>query len=302
MKRFSTSLLPILLLAISAAMTGCLKDKNFDNGSIQSVHNNGQNENVIEIQLTATSADNFLLTAFDASNVDTVFNLIPVVLNAPTGAKEDINVTLAPNPGLLADYNTANGTSYAIPDNSMYTLVSPGLTVKIPAGSRVGYLQIKFKPSTFLGGDWAFAYSIASIDKPAYAISGNLKNGIAAIIIKNQYDGKYKSQGNFTHPVAANTSSWLFGDGIVRDLVTSSATAVYIYPLETAAVTFGVELDLTINGDNTVRTDFVGTTDDPDAVPNPSYYNPATRSFHIDAWYGGHTRHLVDSLVYIGPR
>ena len=301
MKKYIITVKIIFSLVVAFCLSGCLKDKEYDDHSNQSVRTNGD-QKIIEIQLTATDVTNFLSYAYNNGNTDTIVDFIPVVLASANGAEEDINVTLVAKPTLVTDYNAANGTGYLVPTAAMHTVINPGLVVKIAKGTNRGFLQIKFKPADFLGGEWALGYSIASVDKPGYTISGNLKNGIAAIGIKNQYDGHYKSKGVFSHPTPANNSTWIFTDGITRDLITFSAAGVYAYPLKTKAATFGVELDLTVNADKTVTTVFIGTTDDPDAVPNPSRYDGASKTFFIDAWYGGHTRHLVDTLVYTGPR
>src|SRR3954469_4661756 len=112
--KYSIKILFTLVILAGLGITGCLKDKNFNNGSIQSTHGTS-NPNIVEIQLTATSASNFLLKAFDASNVDTTIDLVPVVLASPNVASEDVNVTLHLNPTLVADYNNANGTNYVVP-------------------------------------------------------------------------------------------------------------------------------------------------------------------------------------------
>ena len=42
--------------SLTFSLTGCLKDDDFDNGAIQSVHNNGDLVKPIEIKLTAANA------------------------------------------------------------------------------------------------------------------------------------------------------------------------------------------------------------------------------------------------------
>ena len=295
-----------LALFLSFLMSGCLKDKDYEDGLIQSVHSNGD-QKIIEIGVTTTSTSNFLQLAFNPTDNDTVLNLIPVTLASANPASEDINVTLVSNPALIGNYNALNGSIHEEAPSSVYTLLNPvssdgGVIVTIPKGSHTGYLQIKIKKSNYLGHDYAFAYQISKIDKPGYLISTNLGTGIVAVGIKNKWDAVYRSKGSFVHPNAAFTSSWTYDDGIIRELITFSQYGVYIYPLETKAVTFGVELDLTVNADNTVSTVFLGTTDDLDAVPNPSHYDVATKTFFIDAYYGGHTRHLIDTLQYVRER
>ena len=194
-QHFRKTVFALSLFISLGVITGCLKDKEFDNGRIQSTRSDGTDQNIIEIKLTAGDASNVLITSFDATNQDTVINFIPVNLASAASAKEDINVTLVQNNTLVADYNSANGTNFTVPPPSMFTVLNPGLVVTIPKGGHTGYLQIKLKPSDFIGDDWALGYSIASIDKQGYTISGNLHEGIVAFGIKNKYDGHYRVTG-----------------------------------------------------------------------------------------------------------
>lgn len=219
----------IFLLILSFSMSSCLKDKEYDKGLIQSVRSNGSDQNIIEIQLTATSVDNILRQSFDAVNKDTTINVIPVVLASPDVAKEDIHVTLKLNSSIVDDYNAANGTAYQVPDASMYTLLNQGNVVTIPKGSRVGYLQIKLNPSNFIGTDWALGYEIQSVDKTGYTISGNLNKGMFAFGIKNKYDGHYLMTGTLTD--AANAS--ITGQYPIEvDLETFGGNAVVLNPTQ----------------------------------------------------------------------
>jgi hypothetical protein len=137
---------------------------------------------------------------------------------------------LEKNDALVADFNAANGTNYSVPTSSMYTILNPGNVVTIPKGSYVGYLQIKFKPSSFLGGDYALGYSIKSIDKQGYTISSNLKDGVVAIAIKNKYDGRYTVTGTMVDL----TNSALTGYYPLNwELVTTSGSTNSVYDEDT---------------------------------------------------------------------
>jgi Domain of unknown function (DUF1735) len=179
------------LLPITAALflTSCLKDSDgYKDLSEQSGRINGENK-IIEMRLTAESANNFLLQSFDATSTDTIINIIPVQLATPFNATEDITVTLTMNNTLISDYNTANGTAYDPAPTNLYTIQNNSKAV-IKAGTRTAYLTAKLKPSDFLGHDYAFGYEITAIDKPGYLISGNIKKGVFAVII-NRFDGGY---------------------------------------------------------------------------------------------------------------
>lgn len=239
MNRFLKLSIPTLFIGFT--ISGCLKDKNYNNGSIQSVHNNGRtNERIIEVQLTATGISNFLFTSFDASNNDTTINLVPIVLAGKDVASEDINVTLTSKPQLIDDYNNANSTAYTIPAAAMYTVINQNNVVTIPKGSRVGYLKIKFKTSDFVGQDWAFGYTISSIDKPGYTISGNLKEGIFAFGIKNKYDGHYTMTGTMVDaavpsitgqfPIGVNLET-NGGSSVILNATEGPFAGAYFFPI-----------------------------------------------------------------------
>ena len=205
----------IQLIFISATIclvtTGCLKDDNFDNGSIQSTHTTGSLIKPIEIKLTSTDASNFFVLAVNNSDNDTTVDLVPVNLATSDVATEDLHVTLMLDSNLVTIYDTTGtaagnpGGDYAVPPSSMYKIVNPVVT--IPKGSHTGYLQIKFKISDFLGADWALGFKLTAIQEAGYTISQNLATGITAIVIKNSYDGFYTGFGYFVHPTVGGPFS-----------------------------------------------------------------------------------------------
>lgn len=171
------------LALVSLGMTSCLKDKPYDDQQIQST-NPEQYYKVIEMAISATNSRNFKTLSYSNANKDTTVNLIPIHLNTGSGAPEDINVTLAVKPDLVQAYNAAHGTTYAVPSNSMVSIVTQNNIVTIPKGSNTGYLQVKFNPSVLFGAKWALGFAITSVDKTGYNISGNLGSGVVAINIK----------------------------------------------------------------------------------------------------------------------
>jgi len=195
----------VLVIVLAAGFTGCLKDDDYDNGVIQAVHTNGAAPAVVEIKLTAGDTSNFLFESYDNSNNDTVVNLIPVNLATKDPAPQDLHVTLTPDQGLVNTYNADNGTVYG--DPSAFYTVEDGGVVTIPKGQRTGFLKIKFKPSNFLGGDWAVGFKITAIQEAGYEISGNLSTGIVVVLIKNAYEGTYTSTGYLYHPGSPRTLS-----------------------------------------------------------------------------------------------
>ena len=113
----------LLRLSFHVIITGCLKDKDFDNGGRQSTH--GSDAKAIEIKLTATNASNFFTLAVNNSTNDTTVDLVPINLATANAASEDLHVTVDLDSALVNVYNTDNGTAYAIPHSSFYTIVNP---------------------------------------------------------------------------------------------------------------------------------------------------------------------------------
>lgn len=283
--------LSVPLLAFCIFLTGCLKDKDFDDGTIQSVHNSGADIKPIELKLTATDTTRLLVFAVDNSDKDTVVNLVPVNLATREPAPEDIHVTVAVDNALIDARNASHGTDYTVPSSSMYSIENA--EVVIPKGSHTGYLQIKFKPSDFLGGNWAIGFKITAVKESGYTISGNFDYGIVSLIIKNEYDGIYNAVGHFDHPSLGGdySTQWV--------CATSGATSI-TFQLD-ATVLFAVNITLTVNPDNSVDVSTNDVALDP-YDPAKNYYDPDTRTFHLDFSYSGGTRHLVGTATYAGPR
>lgn len=279
---------------LGISMAGCLKDDAFDNHEIQSLA--GGSTNVVEVRLTATSTINFLPFVFDDSNRDTTVNLIPVAL-ASGPASQDINVTLTQNNALVDRYNAANGTAFKIPPANLFTIANAGGKVTIPKGSDIGYLQLKFVPLSFQGEDWALGFEITAVDNPGIQISGNLKGGVAGLLVTNAYEGEYHTTGYFQHP------------SLPRDidqedfLSTISARGV----TKTLGDLTGTNINIRINADNTVTiTPGSGTSGTSASVANiagdPVYnnrYDPATKTFWLKYGYPnpGPSRIITEKVV-----
>jgi hypothetical protein len=314
----------LLLIAVCAfTVSGCLKDNAYDDGEIQATHSSGNDPKIIEIKLTAASSTNFLSFTVDNSDNDTTVDLIPVNLATPGPATQDIHVTLVQNDALVDDYNTENGTEYVIP--TMYSVVDP--VVVIPKGSHTGYLQIKFKPSDFVGTtSYAVGYSISKVDESGYTISGNNQNGIVAIGIKNKYDGLYaltmKTVGWGAYDIAdGQTFTW--PSSVI--LITSGANSVTLNTKETGSAApafdpagglagFGATyIQFTFDPSTNLLTDVVNLVP-PDSRNRAfqlnsnfadSRYDPDTKTIYaafIMTQSGRVPQEFYDTLRFAGPR
>ena len=298
MKIYSVKSPLIMMLIFSVLASSCLKDKAFENGSIQSGSGgSGQDIKVITLGITVSDTTNFLQAAYPlAPDDDTTVNLVPVELGGLSAASQDIHVTLAENDQLVQNYNDSNGTAYTNPGANI-TIVNKVVT--IPKGSRVGYLQVKFKPTDLLNGTFAYGFVISSVAEAGYTI-GNLDHGIVAIGPKNKWDGVYKSAGVFTHP-AYGVLTWDNSKGLTQALVTTGLNSVTTTPINTTVGGFGVSLDITINPDNTLIEVFNGVTT---PTPNSDHYDPATQTFYVSGSYvgGSGPRTYKATYTYKGPR
>ena len=218
----------LIISILSVTTIGCLKDKGFNDGSIQSVHNLGSDIKPIEIKLTASDNSNFLLAAIDNSPNDTTIDLVPINLATAGVADQDIHVSVELDSSLVFDYNDAQGREDSIPPASIYTIINPVVT--IPKGSNTGYLQIKFKPSDLIGKSYTLGFKIAGIQEAGYVISGNLSTGIVALLIKNKYDGSYTVTGDAVDHISPAFNSSVGGVyPFDIELQTVSATSVVMF-------------------------------------------------------------------------
>lgn len=296
-----------VVAALSFMISGCLKDKNFDNGSTQSV--TGPETKVVEIKLTATNTSNFFILAVDNSTNDTTVDLVPVNLATANAAPEDLHVTVSLDSALVDNYDTTNAAGYVTPSSNMFTIVNP--EVVIPKGSHTGYVQIKFKPSDFLGGSWALGFKIIAIKESGYNISGNLSTGITAIVVKNQYDGTYHSTGFVYHPSAPRPLDE------IKDLTTVSANSVacgfgdlggagYVALLTVDPVTNKVTISDYTTGIPIVGFDNGLPNSNPGYTPQWSgssqcnnTYDPATKTFYIRMGYLGATGWRISEEILV---
>lgn len=291
-------------------LMGCLKDKAYDERTIQSNH--GDSPKVIEIGLTGTSNRNFATKSLDASSNDTTLTLFPVQLAANEPAQEDINVTVTGSATAVTAYNATQSAvtgfvPYVPSTSTQYSIVNTGGIVTIPKGSYSGLLSIKFKSNNFLGANYAIGFTISSVDKPGYLISGNLQNAVVGIAVKNQYDGVYNIRGYHTRggdPTLTGPTGTF-----QRSLVTSGPASI----TWTGTVPWGMggavsnlpdmyqPIITVIAGNKLALTSANGLISIDPAYNNR--YDPATKTFYMRWTYpSGAERSFVDTLVYLKPR
>ena len=181
----------------------------------------------------AGPVDGFVNVDLIGANTDTTVNIVVVRLASEKPAENDITVTLALDPTLVANYNTLNGTSYTVPSSSLYSI--PSLTVTIPKGSREGHLQLKSKPNDLFGSEYALGFKLVSTSDPSITLSGNYNAQVIGLTIRNKYDGTYTMTGTLTD--LANAAIAAKSPQEVQ-LITTGSNSVYLHNSGTAIGSF----------------------------------------------------------------
>ena len=185
-----------LVAFVTLGLGSCLKDKDFDNDKVGL--NLEDAPKVIELAQALNNANGRTVgLAYVDQFVTPEF--ITVRLASKDPATEDIKVTLdtTGTQAFITAYNTANGTSIEKLPNSFYTLPD-GLVVTIPKGAREASFKIRTNAIQFNTSiTYALYFTILSVDKPGYVISGNFNKYFTQVGAKNKYDGKYSVTGTF---------------------------------------------------------------------------------------------------------
>lgn len=303
----------------------CLKDKAYDNGTIQSgSQGSGEDAKVISLGITVSSTSNFLTASYPITGTDTTVDLIPVELGGTSDAPADIHVTLTVDDTLLNAYNNANGTNYV--DASPVITIANGGVVTIPKGSRIGYLRVTFNANDLLAAQYALPVKIASVAEPGYTISGNLNTGIVAIGPKNKYDGLYKltiltsGWGAYGINDGPPSNTWPTNIGLVTSGPNSvTFSSQELGPLQPAFAggsptgfgatapqfTFDPATDKLVSVVNLAPDDGRGRTFFLNPAVPDSRYDAATQTIYaayVMTQNGRPNQLIYDTLVYRGPR
>lgn len=186
-----------LILIMSSA--SCLKDKNIENQKYGMI--NLDQFDVIEVAKKNNDPRGVAL-----ESKDEIMNLdfLRVHLAAESPSKEDIAVTLdlSESQTKIDAYNAEHTTNYQLLTPDLYQLPN-GLKATIPVGSNDGFLKLNINPINLdPAKTYAIYFKIINVDKQGYPISGNFKDELIIISVKNQWHGKYKVTGFCFHPTA----------------------------------------------------------------------------------------------------
>ena len=283
----------IAIVGLIFSLPSCLKNNKY-------YADFSQGKPAVELPLAATNANQPFAVSFDVADTPTTYYAVVNVasVDIPT---QPVTATLGLDAAYLTQYNAdqtaadPNYTPFELLPDSAYSI--PSFDATIPAGQREFYVPVKFFTNKIESGH---AYVLPLTIVSSSVNISNWNHLLINVGAKNQWDGVYKSAGEFTHP-AYGDLIWDYSKGITQELVTAGPKSVSMYPTNTTIGGFGVELDITINPDNTLVEVFNGVTT---PTPNTDHYDPATRTFYVSGAYvgGSGPRTYKATLMYVKPR
>ncbi len=320
--------------ALCLVLTGCLKDKGFEN------HEYGINDPDTQPPgvgfINGASARNDFGLDVNPGSQD-VTGTLYIKLLAAKPASSDITMTLsaANTQAVVTAYNVANELD-GITQDSIKVLQPQHFnlpaTVVLPAGATGVDLPLPIINTTALDASqlYGIAVTITSADG-GYVVAGNQKTIFIVFSIKNQYDGKYSKKGVFYHPsypyypikqnMEMHTTGpnsvkywWILGGGYGNPFSTNAAgtSPAWFADQEPELI-----VDPTTNKITAVMntapngTIVYGLGKGFDNAGYDSRWDPATKTFYVCYGYNlgaggtfvaGTTRMWIDTLTRTGPR
>lgn len=303
-----------LLIAVAGmfVLTGCLKDKGFENNEY-GINDPDTQPPGVAFPLAAKAKNTFGLNV-SGSNQE-VNDMVYVNLESGKPAPSDITITLELDSNLVKSYNTANGTNIKVMGYSLFSM--PGLagspartTVTIPAGGRNVQIPINV-PSTLSfdpNSTYGVGVKIVSVTGN-YTIASNMKNLLIEFTIKNKYDGKYNLVGYHNRvPYDAPYDELVY-------MITSGPNSVSMYWPALGAYAHPIMGGASYYGNFTTNLIFNLSTNAligwdlspyPNTVTNQVYsgrYDPVAKIIYAEIGYNGNVlRKFFDTMTYLGPR
>jgi Domain of unknown function (DUF1735) len=235
-KYFKYIKLPVIAI-IALSLSSCLKEDDIPNLS--------KVDPVIEFPLGGPGLKGNILSALSSAPVDTA---IALNIASPDPIDHDVTVTIAADAAAVASYNTANGTAYEALPGTLFTLESTQIVIK--AGYRIGRVKVKIKFDQFdLSKKYMLALAIS--DAPGLIISGNFGKFLWSFVVKNPYEGDYKSTGQIVLYNGPTVASGIAATRNFTDRLIAAAT-VNASTVQTNIADLGNVMNLQINTGNTV--------------------------------------------------
>jgi hypothetical protein len=148
-----------------------------------------------------------------------------ISLSDPSGNKDNVVVKIAPAPGVITDFNTAQGTSYEqIPANA----ISYPTEVTIASGTR----EVDFKGTVNMGlldftKSYAVAFNIIGVSGGNnVAVNTTYKTLFVTVGLKNKYDGLWRMNGTMVD--IANGALTAYPDAIIAFHTTTANSVTMV--------------------------------------------------------------------------
>jgi len=177
-----TKILSLLMMAV--AITGCKRDQVFGDIDVNT------ERQIIEF----SDPHGFKSIAVDYQTDLIDLDVTDVRFMIRSYVESNATARVIIDPGIVYDYNDANGTNYAVVPTGVFGLENEEFT--LGPNERSKPLRIRIRPSDIANGQNAIGLSIAEVvGGEVSRIAGNL---VVAISVKNKYDGVYHLKGHFT--------------------------------------------------------------------------------------------------------
>jgi hypothetical protein len=311
-----------IFTAMLFVLSGCLKDKGFENG-LYGI--NDPDTQPPGIGFPRALAAKYTIGVDLSPNAQVVNGVLYVNVNGGQPVSSDVTVTLQLNDALRTAYNAANGTNILAMPSNLYNFP---LTITIPAGQRNAQIPLNLTSTASLDPNQSYGIgvSITSVTG-GYKIADNMKNLFIEIGLKNKYDGRYELRGYhnrspYTFPFTTEVELWTTGPSSVgmywplggdfgQPIGVGVGAVNWYGPAVSPNFTFDPVTNLVtgISGmpANAVTLDLVTNDQTADANPDGPIVNrfepgPPKKIYVVFQYNGNNLRRFYDTLTYLGPR
>ncbi len=281
-------------------LASCLDDKGYTD-----IVNAKRSENGVVAFYGAEAAGITTFGVLPSASVQEFDVHVTFSFEAP--ASSDIDVTIQPDPSLIAAYNDDNDASFIALSSSDFILPAKATVM---AGERDATFTIQVKNGDKLDIKSKYMLPLVVTDAQGYTIASNLNTAYVAFTVQNQYDGKYAYEGSITRNTATGpdlTLGGTFTKNPARDLATLGPNSVSFAPLwANGSGIAGIDgTFITVDPVSNLVT--MAATGNPALKNTPgkeNRYDPIAKKFYLSFDWGAapNTRLTTVVLTYIGPR
>lgn len=230
------------------------------------------------------------IVGFDAT--PGITKLVMMYIQRDANSQSNLNsateVKLTLDNSLIDAYNTEHGSSLIPMETGTYSLESLNLTFN--PGEFAKPIYISLDPSK-LDLEKKFGLGI-KIDNASGGFTPvpSLSKALFNIVIKNEWDARYKSTGIFHHPTAGDRDI-----DELKDFITVGPNSIEGNLGDLGGA--GYRMRLTINADNTVTIAPRGVTPNINQTHGPNFYDPATKTFTLNYSYNVTAPRIIEETL-----